>query len=81
MDRVTTRPLYEAHIEIEEGSFLTGPEAGRTWRGYRVKYRESGSRGRWRKFLLIVQAEPPTIEQLQLACHTHAVGPAARGER
>lgn len=77
---MTSRPLYEAQIELDEGWILSGPEAGRLWRGYRVKYRESGSRGRWRTFLLIDKEEPPTIEQLQIACHAHAAGPK-EGER
>ena len=59
--------IYEVDIEPEEGWHLN---SGETWRGYRIRYRPQGTR-RWSKFLLVDQAQRPSIEQLQRLCHAH----------
>jgi hypothetical protein len=70
---VTASAIYEAHVEPDMGFRLPGGEA---WRGYRVKYRVAGTRGRWHRFLLEMDPDrKPTVEELQLACDRHAKGP------
>ena len=63
-------PIYEAHVEPDEG-FRLG--SGERWRGYRVRYRQQGAR-RWRTFLLDGLDRIPSVEELQRYCHAHATG-------
>lgn len=61
--------VYQIDLERDEGWHLP---SGERWRGYRVRYRPLGSRGRWVKFLLVDQDAEPSIAQLQDICRKHA---------
>jgi hypothetical protein len=60
---------YEIHVEEDEGFVLS--EQSRPWKGWRVKYRTLGSKGRWSRFLTEDDISAVDIPTLQRMCALH----------
>lgn len=67
---LASQPPYEIRVDEDKGFVLS--EGARPWKGWRVRYRPLGSRGRWTKFLTETDLSNYGVGQLQEICALHA---------